>query len=206
MAYAIQREMILPLVMRPWDGLGLHKVPRQYEINFKAKVGSGPYDRISTEATTACAVLRYTTQTLSVAEQVHLIETHLGLNRSQTATALGVTRKAVYDWLGKGAHLTDLGTEDRLRNLTEIARLQTDKSIGKFIGMNLQRPVYGKISLLDVLVADDIDVGMARSMLERVTTMALASQARAEAKAKKRPSPLPDYEAQVSVEHFSPRS
>lgn len=200
-------QISMPRVMREWAVLGLRRhtrQPGQYEIRWPEPSGSGAYDQIKSTSTTASAVL-YVVPTLSVVDQVRQIEESLGLNRSQTAAALQVTRKTVYDWLDKGANLSDSNTEDRLRKLAEIARAQTE-DIGKYIGMNLQRPIVGKLSLLKVLVADDIDVGLAKSMLDHLVPMAMASKARVEAIAQKRPPALQDRDAQATIEHFASRS
>lgn len=209
MAYMHPKEsqISMPRVVRPFSALGLRRQSRQagqYEIRWSTAAGLGPDDQIRATATSASAVL-YVVQPLVVADQVRMIEDKLGLNRSQTAAALQVTRKAVYDWLDKGATLSDSNTEERLRKLTAIARAQT-QDIGKYIGMNLQRPIVGKQSLLNVLVADDINIGLAKSMLDHLVPMAMASKARVEAIAQKRPPALQDQDAQATIEHFASRS
>jgi len=143
---------------------------------------------------------------LSVIDQVQKIETLLGLNRSQTALALGVTRKTVYDWINKGAQLSDSNTKSRLKQLFIIVSEQHDESLGKFYGANLQRPVLGGKSLIDILCAETIDIDSAKTALLKVGELATESKTRIEAFAKRQPKEHSKLESESTINHFAPRT
>jgi len=168
----------------------------------------GPYDAIEVSGTSTVAIIgqKSAAPAHSVSEKVQQIESHLGLNRSQTAAALRVTRKTVYDWLNKGAILSDSRTDARLQKLFKIAGEQTDKAMGKYYGVNLQRPVINEKSLLDILTDEAIDEEKARAALEIVAELAAESKQRMEAFAKKQPKRLPSHEAQATLDGLAPRT
>ncbi len=151
-------------------------------------------------------IIKQMSPALSVAEQVQQIEARLGLNRSQLAKALNVTRKTIYDWCNKGAKLSDTCTEERLQKLLQITNKQTDEAMGKYYGANPQHPVSGEKSLLDILTDEVIDVDRVHTVLVTVASLAAESKARMEAFSKKKLSPMPNYEAQATINQIAPRT
>lgn len=165
-----------------------------------------PYSTIDVSGTVVTPVIQKERSLgLSVAEQVHRIEARLGMNRSQLAKVLMVTRKTIYDWCNKGAQPSSSNLE-RLEKLLEVANTQQNEAMGKYIGVNLQRPVLDGVSLLDILSSQSIDIGKAKDALQFVARLAERSKARMEAFARKRPKPLPKHEAQATLDEIAPRT
>jgi len=185
-------------------GVERRRSKREYE--YAANMDNAPYALFNSGTSPIKIIKQGSSQALSVITQVKNIETFLGLNRSQTAAALGVTRKTVYDWINKGAQLSDATTKLRLQQLSNIASKQPDESMGKFYGSNLQRPVIGNKSLIDILYSDNIDVDSALVALLNVRPLANESKARIEAFAKKQPAPQSKLDSQATIDNFAPRT
>jgi len=193
-AFALPQKVISQPVQRKEQGYDffLHK-------------GYSAYVEIDASGTSVTAIVPKL-QPPSVSEQIQQIEARLGLNRSQLAKALMVTRKTIYDWCNKGAKLSNANVEERLHKLFEVANAQPDEAMGKYFGVNLQRPVLNGESLLDILTDQTIDADKAKNALQIVAKLAAESKARMEAFARKQPKPLPTHEAQATLDEIAPRT
>jgi len=206
LAQDISNELFLPRMVKSQPAERRNPlIEKGYVYRFFTNYG--PYDTIEAFGTSVTPIIQdVATPTLSVSGQVQRIETRLGLNRSQLAKALNVTRKTIYDWCNKGSKLSDTRTEERLQKLLQITNKQTDEAMGKYYGVNLQRPVLDGESLLDILTDEVIDEDKAKAALKTVASLAAESKTRMKAFARKKPSPLPDYEAQATIDHIAPRT
>lgn len=142
---------------------------------------------------------------LTPSDQVANIEKTFGLNRSQLASVLKTTRKTIYDW-GKGSELTKQEIITRLFELSEIARSITDDGMGSYIGKNIRRPVIGRVSLLDLLSADEFDSEEIREAMKAIKPLAEDSKNRIESIKAMNMSQLSGSDVQATLDHFAPRS
>jgi len=206
LAQDFPKEFLLPRVVKS------RPVQRRYPLidigyGYSLFTNYGPYDVIEAIGTSVTPIIQETAApTLSVSGQVQRIEAHLGLNRSQLAKALMVTRKTIYDWCNKGAKLSTTDVLERLHKILEVANAQPNEAMGKYFGVNLQRPVLNDKSLLDMLTDQTIDVKKAKAALQIVAGLATESKTRMEAFARKQPKKLPAHEAQATLDEIAPRT
>ena len=96
-------------------------------------------------------------------EALSTIRAAFGLNITQTAQVLGVTRPTIYSWLA-GDGTPRAGNEDRLRRLVSLAMYWTGRSSSP-LGKRLRNRVSERATLLDLLSTEALDMEEIRAVL-----------------------------------------
>lgn len=83
------------------------------------------------------------------------IKTSLGINISETADILQITRQAIYDWKSEKA-IPSVKNQERINKLITICKKWESENLGPIRHL-IRQNIWGDYSLFDLLCKDDLD-------------------------------------------------